>query len=136
MNGRPPVQSSGFDLAPDVITREVAKVLRWQVRLTAVSMLLGSILVSPPLIGLLLALAGGMLAILPGLLYAKLAYARRRVAPQVLLKAHFRAEAAKLLLTIALFVVVLLVFKSVSAPALLGAFVLAQAAYWISLLST
>lgn len=50
-----------------------------------------------------------MLAILPGLLYAKLAYSRRRVAPQVLLKAHFRAEAAKLLLTIALFVVVLLV---------------------------
>lgn len=135
VNGPSHVQSRSFNVAQSVITREVAAVFRWQIRLTVVAMLLCSIFSSEPRLAALSALCGGLISIVPALLYAKLAYSRRRAAPEVLLKAHFRAEAAKLFATVALFAVLMIFFKDISALALFLGFVLAQSAYWISLLS-
>ena len=39
----------------------------------------------------------------PALVYARIAYAKRHVSPAELMKAHFRAEAVKYVLTILLF---------------------------------
>lgn len=58
----------------------------------------------------------------PALVYARIAYAKRHVSPAELMKAHFRAEAVKYVLTILLFGATLVFFKDLSIVGLFGAF--------------
>lgn len=118
-----------------LITREVSRVLRWQsilVLLTSFAFVMFS--KNSILLDMVSVWLGGGIALVSALLYAFFAHTTRRLTPQELLKQHFRAEGVKLFATMAMFVVVLLFFEAVSGLALLGGFISAQAAYWISLL--
>lgn len=124
-----------------MMTREVKSVLFWQVILVGITSLFfaflaPSFLSSSVWVEVGSVLLGGGVAFFSALLYAFFAHTTKRLSPQELLKRHFRAEGLKLLATMLLFALVLLGFEAVSGLALLSGFVVAQAAYWFSLLSS
>lgn len=124
-----------------MMTREVKSVLLWQVVLIGLTclvfaLLAPSFLSSSVWIEVVSVLLGGGVAFFSALLYAFFAHTTKRLPPQELLKRHFRAEGLKLLATVVLFAAVLLFFEAVSGLGLLSGFIVAQAAYWISLLSS
>ncbi|MCB6182589.1 ATP synthase subunit I [Leeia sp. TBRC 13508] len=81
------------------------------------------------------AVMGGGIAILGALLYIKVAYRTKFASPQVLMRAHFRAEMLKMFATALLFAVVFIGFKGVAAGWVIGSFAVATAAYWLVLVS-
>ena len=54
--------------------------------------------------------------------------------PAAIMRSHYRAAAAKFILTLLLFGGVLLFFKDLSVPGLFGGFIAATSAYWFGLL--
>jgi len=76
---------------------------------------------------------GGAIAVIGSLIYAMIVAGRTGEAASVL-KAHFRAEAAKIFITVVLFILVLLLFHSASMMWLIAGFAMATAAYWLALL--
>jgi ATP synthase protein I len=76
---------------------------------------------------------GGGIAIVGSLVYARIALVVTDSAGAILL-AHFGAEIAKVLATVAMFAVVLLLMKWVIVGWLLTAFAVALAGYWLALL--
>ena len=115
-----------------MFSREVICVVRIQSVLTLCITALCALFVSYN--SAVSALMGGVLAVVPALLYALIAYRIKRAHPQVLLKEHFRAESVKMLSTLILFALVILLFRGVSAPSLFAGYIAAQSAYLISLL--
>lgn len=80
------------------------------------------------------ALSGGVIAFVPASLYA-LRIQVSSTDPNVLLKAHFRAEAFKTALTIVLFGATFLWFKSVDALWLFIAYGVTLSIYWLALVT-
>jgi len=117
-----------------MVNPEVGRVVRLQVLLTIAAAVAAALIG-----GMDLTLAGGVLAgglsvVVPALVYAKIAYARRHVPPAVLMQAHFKAEAVKFMLTVFIFMGLLLVFKDLSVPALFIGYFAAASGYWFGLL--
>lgn len=79
------------------------------------------------------AAVGGTIAVIGSLLYAMIVSGRVGDASSVL-KAHFRAEMAKIFITVVLFLLALLLFHSASMPWLIAGFAVATLAYWLALL--
>ncbi|UTH76375.1 ATP synthase subunit I [Chromobacterium sp. IIBBL 290-4] len=80
------------------------------------------------------ALLGGLVVLVPALVYARIAYAKRHVPPAELIKAHFLAEAVKFCLTVLLSGAVLASFKDLSVAGFLGGFFAAISGYGFGLL--
>jgi len=79
------------------------------------------------------AAVGGAIAVAGSLLYATIVSGRSGDAASIL-KAHFRAEMAKIFITVVLFLLALLLFRSASMLWLIGGFAVATLAYWVALL--
>lgn len=80
------------------------------------------------------ALFGGLCALIPAWVYCRIAYARRHVPPAVLMRAHFRGEAVKFLLTLFLFGCVLTYYRNLSVVGLFGGYLAVISGYWFGLL--
>ncbi|MDN0074634.1 ATP synthase subunit I [Crenobacter sp. SG2303] len=117
-----------------MINPEIRRLVRLQGMLTACAVLVSAVLSHNRLSAVLSALIGGSSVIIPALVYARIAYKRRRAAPAELLKAHFAAEAVKFLLTISMFGAAFAFFKDLSVAALFGGYIAAVSAYWFKLL--
>lgn len=117
-----------------MVRPEIKRVVWLQCKLTAVAVAVAAVWSSGDLPAMVSALMGGLTAILPALLYIRVAYAVGRASPAVLMKAHYKAEAAKFSLTLLIFVVVLLFFKDLSVAAYFSSYALAVLAYWFGLL--
>lgn len=76
---------------------------------------------------------GGAIAIVGSLMYAIIVAGRVGDAASIL-KAHFRAEMAKIFITVVLFALALLLFQSASMLLLIVGFAVATLAYWLALL--
>ena len=117
-----------------MINPEVRRIVRLQVTLTGVAMLIGAIVGLGSVAVPVSVLLGGLSVIVPALVYAKIAYSKRHVAPLVLMQAHFKAEAVKFVLTILMFGATLMFFKDLSVAGLFGGFFAAVSGYWFGLL--
>jgi len=113
---------------------EIRRLVRLQAMLTACAVLVSAVLSHDKLGAALSALIGGACVIIPALIYARVAYKRRRAAPEELLKAHFAAEAVKFLLTILMFGAAFAFFKDLSVAGLFGGYIAAVSGYWFKLL--
>lgn len=110
------------------------RVVRIQIRLTLIAMLIGFIAAGAKLDVPVSVLLGGLCAIVPALVYIRIAGTVKHAHPLVIMRAHYKAEAAKFILTLLLFGGVLLFFKDLSVPGLFGGFIAATSAYWFGLL--
>jgi ATP synthase protein I len=79
------------------------------------------------------AAVGGAIAVIGSLIYAMIVAGRVGDASSIL-KAHFRAEMAKIFIIAVLFVLALLLFHSASMTWLIAGFAVATLAYWLALL--
>ncbi|NDV13523.1 ATP synthase subunit I [Crenobacter caeni] len=117
-----------------MVRPEIKRVVWLQCKLTVVAVAVAAVWSSGDVSAVVSALMGGLTAIVPALLYIRVAYAVRRASPAVLMKAHYKAEAAKFALTLLIFVVVLLFFKDLSVAAYFSSYALVVLAYWFGLL--
>ena len=117
-----------------MINPEVRAILRLQWTLTAVAVLAALVIGQGELRHPVSALIGGLAALVPAWVYARIAYRKRHVPPAVLMKAHFTAEAVKFCLTLIMFSAALLFFKDLSVAGLIGGFLAAVSGYWFGLL--
>ena len=112
---------------------KAGKVILLQLALTlAVAVLAG---VFSGWVAAISAMVGGAIAVVGAVVYVKVAYAVPLASPQVLMRAHFRAEMFKLLVTAILFALVFMGLKGVAALWVFLAFAAASAAYWLVLVS-
>ncbi len=79
------------------------------------------------------AAVGGAIAVIGSLLYAMIVVGKTGDASSIL-KAHFRAEMVKIFITVVLFLLALLLFRSASMLWLITGFAMATLAYWLALL--
>jgi ATP synthase protein I len=79
-------------------------------------------------------LLGGLSVLIPTWAYGRIAFARRHIPPAYLMRAHFRGEAVKFLLTVAIFGCVLVYDKNLSVAGLFGGYLAAVSSYWFGLL--
>jgi len=99
-----------------------------------------SAVISLPLLALygatvgLSAFAGGAIGFTTSLVYAWAMSAPPGSDPKVLMRAHWRAEFAKLGLTVVLFAAVLILWKEVAPLPLLLTFIATLFAFWVALL--
>jgi ATP synthase protein I len=117
-----------------MVNPEVKRILRLQCSLVGVALLIGVVAGGGNRAIPVSVLLGGLSALVPALVYARIAYAKRHVAPAELMKAHFRAEAVKYVLTILIFGATLVFFKDLSIVGLFGGFLAAVSGYWFGLL--
>ncbi|KZE33565.1 ATP synthase protein I [Crenobacter luteus] len=115
-----------------MMSPEVKRVVRLQVAMTVAATVLVALFAGQD--AALSALAGGAVVVIPALLYGRVSGAPGRAAPAVLMRAHYKAEAYKFLLTVVLMVVVGAFFKSLSIPALVLGYLSAASGYWFGLL--
>ncbi|MCL6264538.1 ATP synthase subunit I [Craterilacuibacter sp. RT1T] len=113
---------------------EIKRIVRLQFVLTAIAVLIAAVLGQGSISGAVSALLGGLTVILPALLYIRIAYSVPRASPAVLMKAHYKAEAVKFVMTILIFAVVLLFFKDISVAAYFASYMLVVFGYWFGLL--
>jgi len=113
---------------------DVGRILRLQVILLMAAVALGALFTGARLNVAVSTLLGGASALLPAWVYCRIAYARRHVPPAVLMRAHFRGEAVKFILTIVLFSAVLLNYKNLSVAGLFGGYLAVVSGYWFGLL--
>ncbi len=113
---------------------DAKRVIRLQVRLPLLAVVI-SLLVAGATINVpVSALIGGLCAILPALAYVRIAGSMQRVSPAELMRAHYKAEAVKFVLTLLLFGGALAFFKDLSVAGLFGGYIAATSAYWFGLL--
>ena len=117
-----------------MINPDVDKILRLQVKLILAAVVLSLVLGGGRLDVAVSALLGGLSALIPAWVYSRIAYAKRHVAPSVLMRNHFRGEAVKFNLTVALFGCVLVNYKNLSVAGLFGGYFAAVSGYWFGLL--
>lgn len=122
-----------------MINPDAKRVVRIQLRLTLLAMLVGLVVAEAPLNTAMSVLLGGLCAIIPALVYIRIAGTLQRgdpaaIMPAAIMRSHYRAAAAKFILTLLLFGGVLLFFKDLSVPGLFGGFIAATSAYWFGLL--
>jgi ATP synthase protein I len=113
---------------------EVKRVLRLQLKLVLVAVALSAVLGGARANVVLSTLLGGASALVPAWVYSRIAYAKRHVPPSVLMRAHFRGEAVKFMLTVAMFGCVLLYYKNLSVAGLFCGYLAAVSGYWFGLL--
>lgn len=113
---------------------EIERVLRLQTRLVLAAVLISAILGWGRLNIPVSTFLGGACALIPAMVYCRIAYARRHVAPAQLMRAHFRGEGVKFLMTIAMFGCVLLFYRDLSVAGLFGGYLAAVSGYWFGLL--
>ncbi|MBV8047793.1 MAG: ATP synthase subunit I [Paludibacterium sp.] len=113
---------------------EVMRVLRLQLKLTLAAVALSAILGGGRLNIMVSTLLGGLSALIPAWVYSRIAYAKRHVPPSVLMRAHFRGEAVKFMLTVAMFGCVLLYYRNFSVAGLFCGYFAAISGYWFGLL--
>jgi ATP synthase protein I len=113
---------------------DAKRVIRLQVRLTLLAVAASVVIAGPALNVPVSALIGGLCAILPALAYVHIAGAVNRVSPAELMRAHYKAEAVKFVLTLLLFGGALAFFKDLSVAGLFGGYIAATSAYWFGLL--
>ena len=82
------------------------------------------------------ALIGGAIGFSTAAIYARSMFAARGKEPRELVKAHFRAEALKLVVTVVLLAAVLTIYKDVSTLPLLLTYIATLTVYWFALLWT
>lgn len=80
------------------------------------------------------AFAGGAVGFLTGLVYAKKMSAPQCGEVKKIIRAHYSAEAYKLVFTILLFSLVFTQFKEVQATPLFATYIATQAVYWAALI--
>ncbi|AOZ50643.1 ATP synthase subunit I [Chromobacterium vaccinii] len=117
-----------------MIYSEVKRVLRLQASLVGLAVVVALLASAGSVTVAVSALLGGLAVLAPALVYARIAYAKRHVAPAALIKAHFLAEAVKFCLTVLLSGVVLASFKDLSVVGFLGGFFAATSGYGFGLL--
>lgn len=118
----------------DMANQEAVRVVKIQLRLGLIAILGGFFLSGGELQVAISVLMGALCAIVPALVYIRIAGEIRRADPAQIMRAHYRAAAAKFILTLLLFGGVLLFFKDISVPGLFGGFIAATSAYWFGLL--
>lgn len=117
-----------------MINPDVRRILRLQVRLLLAAVALSALLGGAKLDVAVSTLLGGMSALVPAWVYCRIAYARRHVPPFILMRAHFRGEAVKLILTLAMFGGVLMNYKDLSVAGFFGGYLAVVSGYWFGLL--
>lgn len=117
-----------------MVNPEVKRVVRLQIRLVVAAVLLGIVLSHGTVALPVSIVIGGLAGIVPALLYIRIAYAKRHIPPAELMKAHFKAESAKFMLTLVMFGAAMVFFKDLSVAGLFGGYVATVAGYWFGLL--
>lgn len=117
-----------------MVNPEVGRVLRLQASLVGLAVLISLLVSAGSLVVAVSTLLGGIVVLVPALVYARIAYAKRHVPPAALIKAHFLAEAVKFCLTVLLSGAVLAGFKDLSVVGFLGGFFAAISGYGFGLL--
>ena len=82
----------------------------------------------------LAALVGGAIAIVGGWIYARKMLVMDTINPAVMMGAQYRAEAYKLVITIALFTATFVLYREISPLPFFSTYVLALLVYWVALL--
>jgi ATP synthase protein I len=113
---------------------DVVRVVRLQVLLALAAAVLAAVASRFDIVLSASVLAGGSAVVIPALIYAKIAYAKRHVPPAELMRAHFKAEAVKFVLTVFIFMGFVLGFKDLSVSGLLIGYFAAASGYWFGLL--
>lgn len=117
-----------------MVSREVRQILRLQVLLSLLAVLVTAVVTRFNVAFVGSVLVGGAGVIFPALIYAKIAYSKRHVPPVELMRAHFKAEAVKFMLTVFIYMGLMQAFKNISVPALLIGYFVAVSGYWFGLL--
>lgn len=123
-----------FFTKSDMNNPEIGRVLRLQAMLVLAAVLISALVGGARLNIPLSTFLGGMSALLPAMVYCRIAYARRHVAPAVLMRAHFRGEAVKFMMTVVMFGCVLVFYRNLSVAGLFGGYLAAVSGYWFGLL--
>ena len=117
-----------------MINTDAKRVLRAQVRLTLLAMLVSVLIAGAVPSVPTSVLIGGLCAIMPALLYVRIADKVQRAAPPVLMRAHYQAEAVKFVVTVLLFAATFAFFKDLSVVGLFAGYIAATSGYWFGLL--
>jgi ATP synthase protein I len=123
-----------FFTKSDMNNPEINRVLRLQAMLLLAAVLIGALVGGARLNIPASTLLGGACALIPAVVYSRIAYARRRAAPVVLMRAHFRGEAVKFFMTVAMFGCVLVFYRNLSVAGLFGGYFAVVSGYWFGLL--
>jgi ATP synthase protein I len=118
-----------------MINPEIRRVLNLQGKLVLGAVVIGAIISGARANVATSTLLGGLAAWIPAWVYARIAYSRRHVHPGILIRAHFRGEAVKFILTVVLFGCVLVFYKNLSVAGLLTGYFAAISGYWFGLLT-
>lgn len=113
-------------------TGSVYRIIQIQVAITVTIALI--MLVFQSLSSAISAFVGGAIGFLTSLIYAKKMQAPSGSDPRTILRAHYKAEAYKMVFTILLFSLVFTQFKEINALPLFAAYAATIAAYWLALL--
>ncbi len=123
----------GFEGIIEMIdTGSVYRIIQIQVVITVTIALI--MLVFQSLSSAISAFVGGAIGFLTSLIYAKKMQAPSGSDPRTILRAHYKAEAYKMVFTILLFSLVFTQIKEINALPLFVAYAASIAAYWLALL--
>lgn len=113
-------------------TGSVRRIIQIQVAITVAIALLMLVIQSLP--AAISAFAGGAIGFITSLIYAKKMQAPPDSEPRKILRAHYKAEAYKMVFTILLFSLIFTQHKEVAALPLFATYAATIAAYWMALL--
>ena len=126
--------NQSFFIKPDMAKPDVKRILRLQIKLVLIAVALSVVLGGARLGVAVSTLLGGLSALIPAWLYSRIAFSKRHVPPAQLMRAQFRAEAFKLLLTALMFGCVMKFYKDLSVAGMFGGYLAAVSGYWFGLL--
>jgi len=113
---------------------DVGSILRLQLKLVLAAAVIGAMLGGLRAGVIVSTVLGGVSAVFPAWVYSRIAFAKRHVPPSELMRAHFKGEAVKMLMTVAMFGCVMKLYKDLSVAGLFGGYLAAVSGYWFGLL--
>lgn len=123
----------GFEGIIEMIdTGSVYRIIQIQVVITVTITLI--MLLFQSMSSAMSAFVGGAIGFLTSLIYAKKMQAPPGSEPRAILRAHYKAEAYKMVFTILLFSLVFTQLKEINALPMFAAYAATVAAYWLALL--
>jgi ATP synthase protein I len=122
----------GFEGLGAVVGSAVRRIILIQLAVTIAIALL--MLIYLNVIAAASAFAGGAVGFITSLVYAKKMFAPLGSEPKIIIAAHYRAEAYKLVFTVLLFSLVFTQFKEVHVLPLFVAYIATLMVYWVALI--
>lgn len=115
-----------------IVSGSVRRIIQIQIAVTITIALL--MLVLQGMSSAISAFVGGTIGFITSLIYAIKMQAPPGSAPREILRAHYKAEAYKMVITILLFTLVFTQYKDINALPLFAAYAATAAVYWVALI--